>query len=76
MKDRIKVGKNVYILLNSEDHLDEITDIAEKYILRLAMERCKGNQVKAAEQLGISRGKLRKRLRKYFDNQYFRQTIE
>jgi len=37
----------------------------EPPLLRLALERCKGNQIKAAEMLGLNRNTIRKLLRQY-----------
>lgn len=39
-------------------------------LLRYVMEHCKYNQSRAAVMLGLSRGTLRTKLRKYFDDQY------
>lgn len=40
------------------------TEVAEP-LLKLSLEYCRGNQSKAAIMLGISRGTLRKNLKKY-----------
>ena len=39
-------------------------------LLKAVMEHCKYNQSRAAVLLGISRGTLRTKLRRYFDDQY------
>ena len=39
-------------------------------LFRAVMEHCKYNQSRAAIMLGISRGTLRTKLRKYFDDKY------
>ena len=39
-------------------------------LLKAVMEHCKYNQSRAAVMLGLSRGTLRTKLRKYFDDQY------
>jgi len=45
----------------------------EPPLLMLTMERCKGNQIKAAEMLGLNRNTVRKLLRQYqIDPAYFR----
>lgn len=45
----------------------------EPPLLILVMERCQGNQIKAAEMLGLNRNTVRKLLRKYhIDPKYFR----
>jgi two-component system nitrogen regulation response regulator GlnG len=47
----------------------------EPPLLILTMERCGGNQIKAAEMLGLNRNTIRKLLRKYkIDPQFFRRT--
>lgn len=42
----------------------------ETPMFRAVMEHCKYNQSRAAAMLGISRGTLRTKLRKYFDDKY------
>lgn len=42
----------------------------EAPLLKSVMEYCKYNQSRAAIMLGLSRGTLRTKLRKYFDEQY------
>lgn len=39
-------------------------------LYRAVMEHCKYNQSRAAMMLGVSRGTLRTKLRKYFDDKY------
>ncbi len=42
----------------------------ETPLFRAVMEHCKYNQSRAADMLGISRGTLRTKLRRYFDDKY------
>ena len=42
----------------------------ETPLFRAVMEHCKYNQSRAAYMLGISRGTLRTKLRRYFDDKY------
>ncbi|OGV39000.1 MAG: Fis family transcriptional regulator [Legionellales bacterium RIFCSPHIGHO2_12_FULL_42_9] len=42
----------------------------ETPLFRAVMEYCKYNQSRAAIMLGISRGTLRTKLRRYFDDKY------
>ena len=42
----------------------------ETPLFRAVMEHCKYNQSRAAIMLGISRGTLRTKLRRYFDDKY------
>ncbi len=42
----------------------------ETPLFRAVMEHCKYNQSRAAVMLGISRGTLRTKLRRYFDDKY------
>lgn len=39
-------------------------------LLKVAMKHCQYNQSRAAVLLGLSRGTLRTKLKKYFDNKY------
>ena len=39
-------------------------------LFKVVMEHCKYNQSRAADMLGISRGTLRTKLRRYFDDKY------
>jgi len=46
----------------------------EPPLLMLVMERCKGNQIRAAQALGLNRNTVRKLLRQYnIDPQYFKE---
>lgn len=45
-----------------------IVDIMEKPLIEAVMKACRGNQVRAAEVLGINRNTLRNRLRKHTIN--------
>jgi len=50
-----------------------LLDEMEPPLLMLVMERCKGNQIKASEMLGLNRNTVRKLLRQYqIDPAYFR----
>ncbi len=49
---------------------DLVIDEVETPLLKVVMEYCKYNQSRAAILLGISRGTLRTKLRKYFDDKY------
>ena len=42
----------------------------EPALFKAVIERCKYNQSRAASMLGLSRGTLRTKLSKYFDDQY------
>tara|TARA_B110000879_G_C10907100_1_gene406834 strand:- start:199 stop:477 length:279 start_codon:yes stop_codon:yes gene_type:complete len=42
----------------------------EPPLLEAAMEKSKWNQVRAAKLLGLSRGNLRKKLKRHFDDKY------
>ena len=42
----------------------------ETPLFRAVMEHCKYNQSRAAIMLGISRGTIRTKLRRYFDDKY------
>ncbi len=49
---------------------DMFLEQIEPPILQAVIERAKYNQSRAAEILGISRGTLRKKLKKYFGDKY------
>jgi len=52
---------------------EHLLDEVEPPLLMLVMERCKGNQIKAAKMLGLNRNTVRKLLRQYqIDPAYFR----
>lgn len=62
---------------DSIENKSEITNLhqmmletIEPPLLRAVMEKCKYNQSRAAELLGISRGTCRSMLIKYFDTHY------
>ncbi|MBF6618509.1 helix-turn-helix domain-containing protein [Pollutimonas thiosulfatoxidans] len=44
------------------DMLAMVIDCVERPVLQIALERCEGNQSKAAQMLGITRSTLRKKL--------------
>jgi len=57
--------------LNGTDPIDLhqfFLEEIEAPLLRAVMEHCKYNQSRAANLLGISRGTLRTKLRRYFDD--------
>lgn len=47
-----------------------VLEEVETPLFKAVMEHCKYNQSRAAIMLGISRGTLRTKLRKYFDDKY------
>ena len=47
-----------------------VLEEVETPLFKAVMEHCKYNQSRAAVLLGISRGTLRTKLRKYFDDKY------
>lgn len=49
---------------------DLLMEQVEPALFKAVIERSKYNQSRAASMLGLSRGTLRKKLSKYFDNQY------
>lgn len=59
--------------LRGEDPVDLYQFVIEEVetpLFRAVMEHCKYNQSRAALMLGISRGTLRTKLRRYFDDKY------
>ncbi|MFC1532688.1 sigma-54-dependent transcriptional regulator [Thermodesulfobacteriota bacterium] len=51
--------------LSRQDIQANIIELVEEMLIHKAMEACGGNQVQAAKMLGISRNKLRHRLKKW-----------
>lgn len=47
-----------------------VLEEVETPLFRAVMEHCKYNQSRAALMLGVSRGTLRTKLRRYFDDKY------
>lgn len=47
-----------------------VMDEIEAPLLKVVMEHCRYNQSRAATVLGLSRGTLRAKLKKYFDDKY------
>ena len=59
--------------LNGAEPVDLYQFVLEEIetpLFRAVMEHCKYNQSRAAIMLGISRGTLRTKLRRYFDDKY------
>ena len=59
--------------LNGKEPVDLYQFVLEEIempLFKIVMEHCKYNQSRAAIMLGISRGTLRTKLRKYFDDKY------
>jgi Fis family transcriptional regulator len=52
-------------LLSGNIFLPEAIEILEKSMIRLALERNKGNQCAASKQLGIHRNTLQRKMREY-----------
>jgi Fis family transcriptional regulator, factor for inversion stimulation protein len=47
-----------------------VLEEVETPLFRAVMEHCKYNQSRAAMMLGVSRGTLRTKLKRYFDDKY------
>ncbi|MCR9192602.1 MAG: Fis family transcriptional regulator [Gammaproteobacteria bacterium] len=62
------VGKDNVINLH-----DMVFDEVEPALIEMTMEHSRYNQCRAAQYLGISRGTLRTKLKKYFDDKYCKQ---
>lgn len=65
--------KKYFSELNGTDPVDLYQFVLEEIetpLFRAVMEHCKYNQSRAAIMLGISRGTLRTKLRRYFDDKY------
>lgn len=59
--------------LKGQDPVDLYQFVLEEVetpLFKAVMEHCKYNQSRAAIMLGISRGTLRTKLRRYFDDKY------
>ena len=64
---------NYFSELKGDDPVDLYQLVLEEVeipLFKAVMEYCKYNQSRAAVMLGISRGTLRTKLRKYFDDKY------
>lgn len=55
---------------NIVDLYDIVIEQVEIPLFKTAIEYCKYNQSRAAKVLGVSRGTLRSKLKKHFDDQY------
>ena len=65
--------QNYFNELKGNDPVDLYQFVLEEVetpLFKVVMEHCKYNQSRAAIMLGISRGTLRTKLRKYFDDKY------
>lgn len=65
--------QNYFKQLQDSDPVDLYQFVLEEVetpLFKAVMEHCKYNQSRAAIMLGISRGTLRTKLRKYFDDKY------
>jgi Fis family transcriptional regulator len=62
-----------FVELKGTDPVDLYQFVIEEIetpLFRAVMEHCKYNQSRAAVMLGVSRGTLRTKLRRYFDDKY------
>lgn len=63
-----------YMDSTNKDSITNLYDLLmeqiEPALFKAVIERCKYNQSRAASMLGLSRGTLRTKLSKYFDDQY------
>jgi DNA-binding protein Fis len=68
-----KLVQQYFAELKGTDPIDLyqfVTEEIEAPLFRAVMEHCKYNQSRAAQILGVSRGTLRTKLRRYFDDKY------
>lgn len=68
----LELGEFYKLYFYPDDMLSELLEKVEREVIRLAIIRCKGNQVMCSEALGISRGTLRTKLKLYFNDGYFK----
>jgi DNA-binding protein Fis len=63
-----------YLLSSSDKKIVDLYSLVmeeiEMPLYKIVMEHCRYNQSRAAIVLGISRGTLRAKLKRYFDDQY------
>lgn len=60
-----------YLSNNKTNSLyDFFLEQVEPPLLEAVMEKTRFNQVQSAKMLGVSRGTLRKKLKRYFDDKY------
>ena len=69
LRDSVKVAvKNYFSQLNGQD-VDDLYELVlaevEQPLLDMVMQYTRGNQTRAALMMGINRGTLRKKLKKY-----------
>ncbi len=65
--------RNYFAELKGTDPVDLYEIVLEEIetpLFKAVMEHCKYNQSRAAQILGVSRGTLRTKLRRYFDDKY------
>jgi Fis family transcriptional regulator len=65
--------QNYFLELKGAEPVDLYQFVLEEIetpLFRAVMEHCKYNQSRAAMMLGVSRGTLRTKLRRYFDDKY------
>lgn len=74
LQEMISLHVNQYLAemkgQNVTDMYDMVIEQIEQPLFQAVIEHCKYNQSKAAEVLGISRGTLRTKLKKHFDDKY------
>lgn len=69
----VRAVQNYFEELKDSEPVDLYQFVLEEVetpLFKAVMEHCKYNQSRAALMLGISRGTLRTKLRKYFDDKY------
>jgi transcriptional regulator of acetoin/glycerol metabolism len=62
-------------ILRGEISVKDIEDRFREELYKLVMEKCKGNQSRAAKDIGVSRSTLRKELKHHFGDRYFQTSM-
>lgn len=69
LREHVAVSMNNYLKQMNGQPLNEVYDLVltqvEEPLLRAIMEHTRNNQTKAAQVLGLNRGTLRKKLKRY-----------
>ncbi len=69
LRDSVKTSVKNYLSQLGDQEVDDLYDMVlveiEQPLLDMVMQHTRGNQTKAANMMGINRGTLRKKLKRY-----------